>query len=692
MFKNLKIRWKFLLSSFAVLLSSAALITVFMVVSIKKNAAADILVFRTEEINKVQTSLKNYVDIAYETIDSNYKDAQDNEYLKKRYGNRLKNIVDVAESITLKAMEAAKKGTISEEDAKQQAIDAIQTIRFDNGTGYVWINDIGTPYPKMVMHPTVPALNGKLLDDSKYNCALGKKENLFKAMVDVCLANGEGFVDYLWPKPTKEGLTQEQPKLSYVRQVPAWGWIIGTGIYVDDAIPDAIEKTKSDLSKMRYDNSTGYFWINDTGAPYPKMVMHPTAPALNGKVLDNPQYNCALGKKENLFKAMVDVCLANGEGFVDYLWPKPTKDGLTAEQPKLSYVKLYKPLSWIIGTGAYIDTIEAVVSEKTAEVNSRIKLLLINIFAIVLTISVLAFFGLWYMAKRITNPLDDCSAFAKELGSGNLNASIDIHNKDEIGQLATSMREMGTSLKTAMEGVFSTAGSLSDGASDQASSLEEISSSLEELSAMTRRNAEGAGESDRLISETHQVVQEANHDMAKLTSSMKEISKSSIETQKIVKTIDEIAFQTNLLALNAAVEAARAGEAGAGFAVVADEVRNLALRAAGAAKDTAGLIEETAKKIKEGDNVAMSTNEAFTRVADNIDRVKNLMGEIAQASKEQANGIEQVNSAVLNINRVTQENMLHVQELVEASDKFMGSGDASFAERDETKRTTRLLT
>ncbi|MBU0730047.1 MAG: cache domain-containing protein [Proteobacteria bacterium] len=692
MFKNLKIRWKFLLSSFAVLLSSAALITVFMVVSIKKNAAADILVFRTEEINKVQTSLKNYVDIAYETIDSNYKDAQDNEYLKKRYGNRLKNIVDVAESITLKAMEAAKKGTISEEDAKQQAIDAIQTIRFDNGTGYVWINDIGTPYPKMVMHPTVPALNGKLLDDSKYNCALGKKENLFKAMVDVFLANGEGFVDYLWPKPTKEGLTQEQPKLSYVRQVPAWGWIIGTGIYVDDAIPDAIEKTKSDLSKMRYDNSTGYFWINDTGAPYPKMVMHPTAPALNGKVLDNPQYNCALGKKENLFKAMVDVCLANGEGFVDYLWPKPTKDGLTAEQPKLSYVKLYKPLSWIIGTGAYIDTIEAVVSEKTAEVNSRIKLLLINIFAIVLTISVLAFFGLWYMAKRITNPLDDCSAFAKELGSGNLNASIDIHNKDEIGQLATSMREMGTSLKTAMEGVFSTAGSLSDGASDQASSLEEISSSLEELSAMTRRNAEGAGESDRLISETHQVVQEANHDMAKLTSSMKEISKSSIETQKIVKTIDEIAFQTNLLALNAAVEAARAGEAGAGFAVVADEVRNLALRAAGAAKDTAGLIEETAKKIKEGDNVAMSTNEAFTRVADNIDRVKNLMGEIAQASKEQANGIEQVNSAVLNINRVTQENMLHVQELVEASDKFMGSGDASFAERDETKRTTRLLT
>jgi len=148
---------------------------------------------------------------------------------------------------------------------------------------------------------------------------------------------------------------------------------------------------------------------------------------------------------------------------------------------------------------------------------------------------------------------------------------------------------------------------------------------------------------------------------------MEEISGASEETSKIIKTIDEIAFQTNLLALNAAVEAARAGEAGAGFAVVADEVRNLALRAAGAAKNTEGLIEGTVKKVNDGSELVNRTNEAFQQVAESASKVGELVSEIAAASNEQAQGIEQVNRAVFEMDKVTQQNSANAEELSSAA-------------------------
>jgi len=196
---------------------------------------------------------------------------------------------------------------------------------------------------------------------------------------------------------------------------------------------------------------------------------------------------------------------------------------------------------------------------------------------------------------------------------------------------------------------------LAESTSQQAASLEETSSSMEEMSSMTRQNADNATLADQHMKDADRVVTEASQAMAQLTESMAEISRASEDTEKIVKTIDEIAFQTNLLALNAAVEAARAGEAGAGFAVVADEVRNLAMRAAEAAGNTAGLIEETVKKARTGTTLVDRTSKAFGEVGNSTAKISALVSEISQASVEQSSGIAQINRAIAEMDKVVQQ-------------------------------------
>jgi methyl-accepting chemotaxis protein len=190
------------------------------------------------------------------------------------------------------------------------------------------------------------------------------------------------------------------------------------------------------------------------------------------------------------------------------------------------------------------------------------------------------------------------------------------------------------------------------------------------MAASTRQNTEYAAAANQLMETSGTVVQQANEDMSALTDAMAAISRASEETGRIVKTIDAIAFQTNLLALNAAVEAARAGEAGAGFAVVADEVRNLAMRAAQAAHDTAQLIEGTVEKTKEGAALVGRTNASFAEVTASATKVGTLVAEITSASHQQSQGIGQLNSAVSEMDKVTQQNAASAEESAAAAEEL----------------------
>jgi methyl-accepting chemotaxis protein len=211
---------------------------------------------------------------------------------------------------------------------------------------------------------------------------------------------------------------------------------------------------------------------------------------------------------------------------------------------------------------------------------------------------------------------------------------------------------------------------LAEGASEQASSIQESSSSLEQMAAMTRRNAGNTEQARTMMGKAREILAVVEKNMNNMTTAMEEINKSSEETGKIIKTIDEIAFQTNLLALNAAVEAARAGEAGAGFAVVAGEVRNLAIRAAEAAKNTSSLIENIIRDAKGGGELTTLTRQSFSDNLDFMAKITNLVDEIAAANHEQAQGIEQINKAMAEMDRVTQQTAANAEETASTSEQM----------------------
>ena len=211
---------------------------------------------------------------------------------------------------------------------------------------------------------------------------------------------------------------------------------------------------------------------------------------------------------------------------------------------------------------------------------------------------------------------------------------------------------------------------LASGASEQAASVEETSTSLEEMSSMIRATAENAEKAKELASEARSVAATGSMTMAEMTHAMAAINSSSAEVAKIVKNIDEIAFQTNILALNAAVEAARAGEAGAGFAVVADEVRSLAQRSAAAAKETADKIEGAIVNSRKGSQCSAKVEESLTQIAEKVSSTDALVGEIATAAREQAQGIEQINAAIAQMDKVSQSNSASAEESASAAEEL----------------------
>jgi methyl-accepting chemotaxis protein len=416
------------------------------------------------------------------------------------------------------------------------------------------------------------------------------------------------------------------------------------------------------IKSMRYEGKE-YFWINDM---HPTMVMHPTNPKLDGQDLtDNKDPN---GKR--LFVEFVDTVKKSGSGYVSYMWPKPGSD---KPVPKVSYVSGFSPWGWVIGSGIYIDDVEAAFWGGVWRLAAVAAGIMLGLFFIVLVVT-----------RGITRPLQQAVNIANAIASNDLTQNIDVHSNDEVGQLMRAMKNMNESLvrvvgqvRTGIDTIATASSQIAAGNLDlssrteqQASSLEETASSMEELTSTVKQNAENARQANQLVVSTSDIAVKGGQVVEQVVDTMASIKDSSRKIADIIGVIDGIAFQTNILALNAAVEAARAGEQGRGFAVVASEVRNLAQRSASAAKEIKSLIEDSVGKVDAGGQLVDEAGKTMGEIVSSVKRVTDIMSEIAAASQEQSSGIEQVNQAITQMDQVTQQNAALVEEAAAAAESL----------------------
>ena len=416
-------------------------------------------------------------------------------------------------------------------------------------------------------------------------------------------------------------------------------------------LEEAQKRAKKRLENMRY-GSNNYFWINDTT---PTMIMHPIKPEMDGKSLSNVKD--IHGKL--LFVAFVDICKEKGEGSVDYFWDR---EGTAT--PKISYVKLFKPWGWIIGTGVYVDDIEKDVAA------IRLKIMA-GTLIVLMVISLLAFF----VGSRIASPLKRAVSALNLMAEGDLKVTIQSDSNDETGKLMSAMKtmqlkisEVVSEVQSAADNVASssqelsiTAQQLSRGAAEQAASAEEILSRMEEMSSSISQNSNHSSQTEKIAIKSSADAKESGKAVMETVQAMKEIA------ARIV-IIEEISRQTNLLALNAAIEAARAGEHGKGFAVVASEVRKLAERSQSAASTINNLSTRSVQ-------IAETTGTMLNEMLPDIQRTSELVQEISASCREQNSDGERVNMAIHQLDRVIQQNAAASEEMAATTEELSGQAE-----------------
>jgi methyl-accepting chemotaxis protein len=433
---------------------------------------------------------------------------------------------------------------------------------------------------------------------------------------------------------------------------------------------DAQKAAREAIRLARYGGADGhsdyfYVWRMDGVG-----VMHPIKPEWEGQPM--------IGKVKDtqgadVVQALIDGVRSSkgGHAFVDTNFPRP---GQTEPQPKLQYVAKVEGWDWIVGSGLYLDDMNAQLRHA----------LLLNLGTALATLAAIAGIG-WAVMRSVLRQIGGepqaAMAAMDEAARGNLAVALPDAPADSlIGGLARMIRSLGQtvaqvrqatdSISTASAQIATGNADLSQRTEHTASNLQQTASSIEELSVTVRQSADSAAQANQLASSASNVAQRGGEVVAQVVSTMDEINTSSKKIADIIGVIDGIAFQTNILALNAAVEAARAGEQGRGFAVVAGEVRSLAQRSASAAREIKTLIGTSVEKVETGARLVQDAGSTMNEIVASVQRVTDIIGEISAAATEQSSGINHVNGAVVQLDQMTQQNAALVEESAAAAESL----------------------